>query len=119
MAGLNGIDLPGYLLPPLNRLYGLGDQLAALGVGFPEVLIFLSRPAIVLLGALLGICWLLPNTQELVSESALNEWPRRRALLGWPLRWCPTVAWAIAVSGLWVASVSSLSRASEFLYFQF
>ncbi len=64
-----------------------------------------------LLGLCVGICWLLPNSQELIFGRRDGASPA--------LRWKPSAAWA---AGLALAAVCSLvlaSREATFLYFQF
>ncbi len=55
----------------------------------------------------LGICWFLPNTQELLEY--------RNKLLSWK----PSAGWAWALGLIFSFSVFSLSRYSPFIYFQF
>jgi alginate O-acetyltransferase complex protein AlgI len=78
--------------------------------------------AFLVIGLLLSLVWLAPNTQELVAYVPPlpgfglireHEIPR-----GW-LRWRPSPRWAVLVGCLVAASLMSLSKVSEFLYFQF
>ena len=64
-----------------------------------------------LLGLCFGICWLFPNSQELIFGRRDGTKPA--------LCWKPSAAWA---AGLALAAVCSLvlaSRETTFLYFQF
>ncbi len=78
----------------------------------------LDRGPWLFLGFLLAVAWGLPNTQEWMGRRLRGDVPEIR---GWWPAWSPRLAWALAV-GL-VAGFAlvrlSLSRISEFLYFQF
>jgi hypothetical protein len=73
------------------------------------------------LGALLAFVWWLPNTVEIMgrhstlSATAADETSARR---GW-LRWEMTPRWACAAGLLIAFSILGLSRAGEFLYYNF
>ena len=122
MVGLNGISLPA----PIALGLGLGpfrEALAGWGFAFP---LDGARDMAYIYGlilALLPIVWLLPNSQELMrryrpallhSGFAFS----RTAILG-RLVWRPTVGWAAATAAIAAFGVISLSRYSEFIYFQF
>lgn len=62
---------------------------------------------LIYLGLGLAICWLLPNTQELV------EYRNKR------FSWKPSIWWAWSLGLVLTLSVFSLSRYSPFIYFQF
>jgi hypothetical protein len=63
---------------------------------------------------------LLPNTCELIARyRPALEFRLERDPWRLPLRWRLTPAWAVIVAAMAIASVSQLSRVSEFLYFQF
>jgi alginate O-acetyltransferase complex protein AlgI len=73
-----------------------------------------------LIVALLLLAWLAPNTQELVGyqgpdgatgTNTRSESPRRS--------WEPSVRWALLVGCMMAFSIMSLSKISQFLYFQF
>jgi len=97
------------------------------GCGGPGI--GLSR-ALAAKGAWLAIpmaaCWLLPNTQELMSrfKPALDY----DAKYGFSLRsgrrhawvlWKPDWRWALLTGALGMAAVALFARASEFIYYQF
>jgi D-alanyl-lipoteichoic acid acyltransferase DltB (MBOAT superfamily) len=70
------------------------------------------------------IAFFMPNTQQvmLLFRPALDFYPRgKRALHSVPktLIWVPSHRWAALIGVLAVASLLSLSRPTEFLYFQF
>lgn len=74
------------------------------------------------LGALSLVVLLAPNTQDLMAR-ARPAWnfkrPSREALAARRLIWRPTPAWSLALTGMFVVSVLSLSELSEFIYYQF
>jgi D-alanyl-lipoteichoic acid acyltransferase DltB (MBOAT superfamily) len=80
------------------------------------------RLAFMLIGALLALVWLAPNTQELTAyvpfqTEHLRAYPRRVPQTR--LRWRPSPRWAAFAGCAAAASLLSLSKVSEFLYFQF
>jgi hypothetical protein len=77
----------------------------------------------------LWVVWLFPNSHEMLAahEPAL-EYARDPAKvphaptprwLGWLLQWRANLVWALVLAGLMVGAVLGLSRASEFIYWQF
>ena len=79
-----------------------------------------------------GIMWLLicfvivfvlPNTQEFVFQSAKNDFNKlnmirkRKNIIN--LKWKPNMPWLIAILILFVSSILSLNKKSEFIYLQF
>ncbi len=106
--------------PWAATLEGLGLRFEAPSPGREDVWLLLAS------GAILLALWRLPNLQELLRDyrPALVDLSRAvtaRAPHGapLPLTWRPSVAWAILVGGAAAAVLLSLSRVSEFLYFQF
>jgi D-alanyl-lipoteichoic acid acyltransferase DltB (MBOAT superfamily) len=113
MVGSNGILLPEWIKPiaallamvGLEPIFGWSKYVDAFGLA-------------VLSGAIL-LAWFAPNTQEIfrlyepcLERSAEPEdWPR--------LIWLPTVGWSFVLALLFCTCVLSLSRPSNFLYFQF
>jgi alginate O-acetyltransferase complex protein AlgI len=77
---------------------------------------------------LLAITFLVPNTQQLMRDyDPVLDLPRtpklepgdvRRLALG-RLKWVPSPGWAIAVGCLAFFGTISITRVSEFLYWQF
>jgi D-alanyl-lipoteichoic acid acyltransferase DltB (MBOAT superfamily) len=125
MAGLNGVAIPNAIAARLGDLWtvlsGWGVQ-SYLGGGN----VFMMTWLWVL--ALLPIAILAPNSQQIMAraEPALAMYradpahelrllPRLRD----GLKWRPTPMWAIATGVAAAAGVLSLTRISEFLYFQF
>lgn len=76
--------------------------------------------AMLVVTALLLIAWFAPNTQELMryrgpGDTSDEAAPTRRTKPTWQ----PTFRWAVISGGLFAVSAMSLSKVSEFLYFQF
>lgn len=70
---------------------------------------------------LLAAAWLAPNTQELtgyVGPEGAHSGGSSAAQPA-PTLWRPSRRWALAAGGVFGVAVLSLSRVSEFLYFQF
>jgi D-alanyl-lipoteichoic acid acyltransferase DltB (MBOAT superfamily) len=112
MAGLNGISLPEVIL---SRLGPAAQQLGitAAGGGREFVLNWLW------VLTLLPVVFLAPNVQQLMAgyhpahdHDALEPVARK-----W--RWAPTRRWAVALSLALACGLMSLTRPTEFLYFQF
>jgi alginate O-acetyltransferase complex protein AlgI len=121
MFGGFGIGLPDTIG---NRLGGFKRSLGNMGVNFylGGTTQFVETWAWVVLAS--GIAFIFPNTQKITAlfRPALDR--RRvdanagRAVSGW-LIWIPSRRWAVLLSLLATASLLSLNRPSEFLYFQF
>ena len=114
MAGLNGASLPASLAPYLGPMRGMLEHWGVafhLGGGTRFVLQYLW------IALLLPVVMLAPNTQEILGrfEPALNV-PRAP-----PTRftWQPTARWAAVAAVASVCGLLSLTRVSEFLYYQF
>jgi alginate O-acetyltransferase complex protein AlgI len=117
MLGFNGVVVrPTWLL----HLGATGSWLLSHGFG-GDVGHFdpISEPLWIL--ALLGIVWLAPNTQQLMGrfKPALGMDPPQQTHAVVHLEWKPTLGWAVVVGSLALWAVSSLTRVSSFLYFQF
>ena len=69
------------------------------------------------------IVFLLPNTQESVFQAAKNDFNklnmirRRKNIINF--KWKPNIPWLIASLILFVSSILSLNKKSEFIYLQF
>ena len=84
-----------------------------------------SLPLVVLLPPLLAVVWFAPNTQVITGYTPPGEWPSDDAKSGQPhlcrtwLHWRPSPIWAFGLGALFALALLSLSKVSEFLYFQF
>jgi hypothetical protein len=74
-------------------------------------------PPILILALLIAL--FAPNTQEIMVDAnpCLEPVKPEKSLLH--LRWAPSYRWAFPISAALLASVLSLNRVTEFLYFQF
>ncbi len=116
MAGQAGAVLPQGLSPALRDFQPL---LRALGIHFAEGSGTQLVQAWLWIGALGLIAFLLPNTQQIfrrfdpVLEEVQPAFNRRR------LEWMPSPGWAVAIGTVAFISIISITRFSEFLYWQF
>jgi len=116
MAGLNGVSLPAALASYLDP--SLRTTLEHWGVAFPlgGGSRFLFQYLWII--ALFPLAMLAPNTQEILGrfQPALDF---RREGVTSSLAWRPTPAWAGFVAVVTACGLLSLTRVSEFLYYQF
>jgi hypothetical protein len=116
MVGANGMPLPSTYLPHLNRLFSLGDRMAASGVRFVKLPHFGGADQMLLLIVVLLAALLLPNVRQIVGGGTSAETAAARP--AW-WRWRPSPAWGFATAAILIASICGLSENSAFLYFQF
>lgn len=139
MCSFNGISLPEAWAEPLAFLQSLGVKFEGL---MPNLTIEIANiddvnevePGLVLLriAILLGIVWLLPNTQQWVEQyrTTLNSRPipslssiqlstNVHTKLLEKLQWQPTQFWAIVSAMFTTFALLNLAKISEFLYFEF
>jgi alginate O-acetyltransferase complex protein AlgI len=116
MIGMHGVTIR----LPLPRLVvsALGP-LGALLVDHGFVVAdYLALKTIVLVGALLGIIWVMPNSQQMLANFSpvLDHVtvPRFRFM-----RWQPSIAWGFAIGLAFAWAVGSLNNPAQFIYFQF
>jgi D-alanyl-lipoteichoic acid acyltransferase DltB (MBOAT superfamily) len=118
MSGGFGVALPQGVASALGPL---GSELLRLGVGtflgggqrFVETYLWVIAAA--------SLAFLAPNTQEIASrfEPALDFDGDSTSRSVAPLVWQPNTRWAVAIGVLGALCLLSLSRPTEFLYFQF
>ena len=119
MIGLNGFATP--------RYFGEAVRSITIIKGLSELGWETYDPARVLfliLGLLLLVVWLAPNTQQIMARynRALDPYPDPTSrTVAAPFLWRPMPIWAIAAAlGFFVSLVGLLTdKPSEFLYFQF
>jgi alginate O-acetyltransferase complex protein AlgI len=73
--------------------------------------------AMVLILPLLALAWFAPNSQELTGYAPPGTSPNDVTVS--QLRWRPSVRWAFAFGCIFALAFLSLSKVSEFIYFQF
>jgi alginate O-acetyltransferase complex protein AlgI len=116
MAGMNGVSIPNSLavhLGPAREVLVHWGVTLELGGGARFVLQYIW------IAALLPIVFLAPNTQELLARYApALDFPDNARTFS-PLAWRPTAAWALMIALFTAGGLLSLSRVSEFLYYQF
>jgi len=117
MAGMNGVSLPAVLGA---RLGGLGQSLQGMGVSFSAgggVQFVMNYVWII---ALLPIVFFSPNSQQIMRlhQPALLQHPEEEAPPS-RLAWQPNRRWVLVMAAVLVLGLLSMSRPSEFLYFQF
>jgi D-alanyl-lipoteichoic acid acyltransferase DltB (MBOAT superfamily) len=116
MTGLHGAHLPSGFVFALKPIQPVLDMLA-IGYGNESGSNFVQGWAWII--ALLAICFTLPNTQQLMRyyEPALDFRDTRDGGVRWS--WSPNMRWAAASGALCFVAVASITRVSEFLYWQF
>jgi alginate O-acetyltransferase complex protein AlgI len=117
MFGRNGIELPETIVSRLGPLRGLVEASGA-RVTHGAGAAFAAMWASVIVAATLAFAF--PNTQEIMRRAApALDFVRERAARSRMPSWRPTTGWAIAIGILFALGLLSLSRPTEFLYFQF
>ena len=119
MLGIHGLILP-YEWLAKHKLGPLTDLLAKQGIPFVDSPLFQGTEELKWIGALLFICWVMPNTEQIFSRykpslgTSLSE-----AVPGSRWLWHPSPAWAVITAFVGLFAILSLSELSEFIYFQF
>jgi len=118
MALANGLSLPtssASVLAPLEAM-GLRFDGVFANALFPSA-------ALVTIGAMLAMVWLLPNTYEIFRQAqpviAPADRDRFSAVPAVRLKWQPTWRWGIAIGLLLGVSFTRVGGESPFLYFRF
>jgi len=117
MTGINGLVFPESWE---GRLGFLGGWLSSHGIAFANAGTFRFE-ALPWIAALLGLALLAPNALELTQRfrPALNHATIQvRPLPVW-LCWVPNWRWGLGIGLVAAVSIGSLTKVSEFLYFQF
>lgn len=113
MVGLNGIVWPNVELGTQ-----LKELLTNMGWEFMPLAYFEGAKDLVVVGVVLMVVWLLPNTQELIG-SYRPVLETDGAVKQGKLQWKPTTGWMLVIVLIGLISILKLSEMSEFLYFQF
>lgn len=120
MLGMNGFLLPKWTA---HFMFGLDSWLVTHHVAFASILQQVGSVKFmdVLWFVLLFILtFLMPNTQQLMQRyrpvfESRDQYKNTRQILYWQ----PTLLWSVFIAFSFVYSTLSLTRISEFLYFQF
>ncbi|MDY6904696.1 MAG: MBOAT family protein [Thermodesulfobacteriota bacterium] len=120
MAGFNGFALPERYL---TKFASLAVPLQNAGLDFQRLDYFRGSNEVIYIALALLVAWFAPNVQQMTNRFTpyINIMAKGKKLPdapGW-LRWQPSLRWATILIICILATVLSLSRASEFLYFQF
>jgi D-alanyl-lipoteichoic acid acyltransferase DltB (MBOAT superfamily) len=105
----------GSALTLLHAMAGLDGWGSALSTGT----ILDRQTAALLVAPLLVVVWLGPNMPEITGYDPLQHGRSAPTGKGRRANWQPSPSWALALGGLFAVSLLSLSKVSEFLYFQF
>lgn len=128
MAGLNGLSLPTSLEPHLSPLFQNHERITPLFGGmFPNTHLNTGQ-SIGSIAIGLALVWLFPNTRQIMRDHR-PTWddmagkptpaPIPKGLIARLAVWQPSVPLALAMGFLFYSCVISLTKISEFLYFQF
>jgi hypothetical protein len=117
MFGMNGFVLP---MVWRFKLGGLGTWLAEQGVAFGKTnfLVPVSGAAYYWIGGLLLLVWLMPNTQQIMANFKPGLNMPKDFKPSW-FTWKPSNTLAIVTVLCAVYATISISKISEFIYFQF
>lgn len=128
MAGMNGVSLPPSLESRLAPMLADIPQLAVTFKGTLPVTSLNEAIAFARIAVGLALVWLLPNVRQIMRnykptwEDATGKptpAPLPQCRLASGIIWRPSRTTAIALSALFLWNADSLSKVSEFLYFQF
>lgn len=120
MAGMNGVSLPAFLERDLGPYCAQQGWMVSFGLGDDAM-----RASVLLVVCLLMV-WLAPNLWQIfqVYHPTCETVPvgpadSARMTRGPVIQWKPTTSYALLSALLLLISLLSLTRVSEFLYFQF
>lgn len=120
MAGQNGFALPERYLV---KFATVSLPLQQWGVDFRQLRYFEGSNDVAYIAIALLIVWFAPNVQQMMNryQPYLNAMGKEGKLPDPPewLMWQPSVKWALALVACAFVALLLLSRATEFLYFQF
>lgn len=116
MAGHYGVSMPASIGLQLGSLKPLLEQAGVeffLGGGAR----FIGTWSWVVLAA--AIAFLCPNTQQIMRHHESRPMDAVTGRLAGAMAWQPSRRWAVCIGAILIGSLLSLSRPTEFLYFQF
>jgi len=117
MLGGHGLALPAHWVASLGET---GQWLVRLGLIVAGDNGLVRGATFAWIGGLTLLCWLAPNTQEIMRAYAPaldRTWQSRPA--DWMPAWRPSVVTAVLTLAVGAVAILSLNQRSEFLYFQF
>jgi D-alanyl-lipoteichoic acid acyltransferase DltB (MBOAT superfamily) len=122
MLGLNGVALP---VEWLNLLGPLQPLFSALGISFNSLNSRVSDTGFNMNAIKLALyhaflIWFMPNTQQIMGKyfPALNSY-RGDKHTTTKIIWEPTLVWSVSVAAMALIGLVYITKASEFLYYQF
>ena len=116
MFGINGIMLPASYESSLGAVASL---LSIAGVQFGEPKFFYGLAQFGFFVALLLVVWFAPNSQTWIGYAGVEAVEEISQMKRPALRWQASAVWGIALGVVAAACINMMSRAGEFLYFQF
>jgi alginate O-acetyltransferase complex protein AlgI len=116
MAGINGIYLPITWVNPLGEW---AHRMQDLGLNFSPLLIPHAPQSLMTIAPLLLVVWMLPNSMQVMRLAHPSLQINTIAAAPRFLTWIPNSKWAVLCAVALAASLLSLGRVSEFLYYQF
>jgi alginate O-acetyltransferase complex protein AlgI len=124
MAGINKISLPESMAGMFgNTSQSLIEHIFVFeGMFYHGIFGHYPTKGVIWLFVLLCIVCFVPNTQQILHRYRPAHGTRKGGILSLRYRWMgwgPTALWGLVIAGIFIASVVSLTKESEFLYFQF
>jgi D-alanyl-lipoteichoic acid acyltransferase DltB (MBOAT superfamily) len=117
MSGVHGIVIPSGLAFALRPEH---DFLVRIGVTFADTSGSQLIETYLWVTALLGLAFLAPNTQQIFARlGPVLEMPEQPDTQLRRLAWSPSAGWAVATGIIASIGIMSVTRLSEFLYWQF
>ena len=120
MLGLNGFYLPKWMAGYIDTVELLGVNLQVSFVGIFHQVGSVQLMDVIWFIILFVVAFYMPNTQQFMQRyQPVFENKKTYQIQGLKLCWRPTLKWALTLALLFCYSTLSLTRISEFLYFQF
>ncbi|MCP4410143.1 MAG: MBOAT family protein [Gammaproteobacteria bacterium] len=115
MIGLNGFV---WIKQKAGNAGDYQQFLMSIGWTFEHMEFFRGVNDLIVLFAVVGLAWWLPNTQQIMGRYEPSISPGYESTPK-VYQWNPSIGWAISVSLILLVTILYLDRISEFLYFQF
>ncbi|MBI2095286.1 MAG: MBOAT family protein [Candidatus Omnitrophica bacterium] len=94
-----------------------GVSLSAWGVRYENSVLWPGLGGLLFLLGLWVVCWLFPNSQEVMRYSGSCLFSDDSVKRRW--RWTPSWSWSFGLGLMAALGIAGISQVSEFLYFQF